>query len=513
MKRLCIKILFLGALFLLHSCYKDKSTFADKKIPDIIIEGIEPVMNVYYGHEIEIEAKVRQEGGRQVAFTYLWEIDLEPGSMKNRIELSNTPSLKYSVANSPSDKPYMITLTVMDPETGLSKVAGCKLYVSSSLGEGLLVAYTRDKGLTSDIDIVSSKAVTFGYNDNAPRYTRGLYSFANGKSIEGKVNTITDVVCSNTALYNMRKIMVGTENHIFAIEPLTFKLQGIDSDQFNVVQESSFGTSSTFNFAAYISGAIVNGSLYGITCNSEQNYNKITYPNEPGDIFTPSNVAYAKLDQGKIAVFDENMGKFYYMPGWMFMTGAFQEIEKTFDVDFKGAKSIGAGGTKNSNLGYMIKDSAGKYHICVLSFPYITEVLRYDLEGEGLDDIVSVAFCDNADLVYYATESKVYCVILSGGKASVHRLSWSPDSHDERITSLKHYQQAWYGTRQYHPGSYEFILPSNRMQILITTYNEKTGEGKIYLKPFNVSTGMFQFKDNGEFVGFGEITSIGMTFK
>ena len=44
-------------------------------------------------------------------------------------------------------------------------------------------------------------------------------------------------------------------------------------------------------------------------------------------------------------------------------------------------------------------------------------------------------------------------------------------------------------------------------------YNEKTGEGKIYLRPFNVSTGLFTSKNNGTYGGFGEITAICPTFR
>ena len=51
------------------------------------------------------------------------------------------------------------------------------------------------------------------------------------------------------------------------------------------------------------------------------------------------------------------------------------------------------------------------------------------------------------------------------------------------------------------------------MQIVIFTYNEKTGEGKIYLRPFNVSTGLFTYKDNGVYGGFGRITAAATTFR
>ena len=49
--------------------------------------------------------------------------------------------------------------------------------------------------------------------------------------------------------------------------------------------------------------------------------------------------------------------------------------------------------------------------------------------------------------------------------------------------------------------------------MIITTYNDKTGEGKVYLRPFNVSTGLFTAKDNGTYGGFGEITALCPTLR
>ena len=49
--------------------------------------------------------------------------------------------------------------------------------------------------------------------------------------------------------------------------------------------------------------------------------------------------------------------------------------------------------------------------------------------------------------------------------------------------------------------------------MIITTYDETTGEGKIYLRPFNVSTGLFTMQSNGTYGGFNEITAITPTLR
>ena len=88
-----------------------------------------------------------------------------------------------------------------------------------------------------------------------------------------------------------------------------------------------------------------------------------------------------------------------------------------------------------------------------------------------------------------------------------------PDNKNEVITGIKFYTQGWYGSHGFDYNSYTFPLATNRMQVMIFTYNEKTGEGKIYLRPFNVSTGLFTYKDNGVYGGFGRITAATSTFR
>ncbi len=496
------------------SCYKDKSTEASFTIPDIKVSGIEDHIDVVYGQEISLTAEVSQAGRTAEDFTFLWEIDLETNNPDDRLELSDTPELTYKVSNLPSDKPYNLSLTVTDNKTGLSSVCWTKVYVSSSLGEGLLVAYTRDGGKTSEFDIVADPVLTYGYN-GATRYTRELYALANGgAALDGKVLSLNEIACSNGATLNESKIIAGTDSHILAINPLTFKKTAEDKDLFNSVNETSFKTTAQFNFGGYSSCAVVNGTLYGILDIIDNVYSKVAYSKSPTSIFTNKNFGYYAMDQGFAMVFNEYDSKFYYIYGWGLMNSALTEYTGDFTINYTGATAFGGGCLKGKKPSLLIKTADGEWIICAFN-QTSADVLaeEYKVSGSDMDNIASVAFCDNADLMYYATPEKIYSVVISGGKANVSALSWKPDSADEKITSIRQYTQGWYGTHQYYLDTYEFQLPYNRLQLIITTYNEKTGEGKIYLRPFNTSTGRFTMKSNGTLTGFGEITAIAPTFK
>ena len=508
----CFIILFLSVISV--SCYKDQSTEASFTIPDIKISAPDSVLDVYYGEELKIAPVISQEGRSESDFTYDWKMDMVVGSTKNMLELGDGPTLTYTVANTPSTLPYSIILTVTDKQTGLSKSFVWAVYVNSSLGEGLLVAHSRDGGKTTDLDLVSDTPVTYGYSGAEPRYTRNLYSLANGSKIEGKVLACCQRVSSDGAVYNVNDIAVGTENSIFTVDPLTFKFSKSNSSLFDLVSESSFKTSDIFNFADYVNCAVVNGKFYGMLCLNTSSYTKATYNTAGSDNIQPGTYAYWKDDQGAIAHFNSSSHSFFVMSGWLMASGSFSEYIPSVSFPLSTSTCLGAGCTRNGNLGFVMKDGNGGHHVVVINTRGMEYAFtEYSINAPEIDNAKSITFCDNCDVIYYATASTVYAIVLSGGTATVRKLSWQPDSASEGITSIKQYSQGWYGMQQLSMNAYEFAIPTHRLQIMITTWNPEEGEGKIYLRPFNVSTGLFTYKSNGTYGGFGEISAVASTLR
>ena len=497
------------------SCYKDLSTVADHDIPDIIIAGVDSVLHVAYGEEIAMDAQISQEGRSPSDLSCEWVIDITPNNGGTRIEIGDTPSLRYRVANSPSDKPYILRLNVTDHQTGLVKAAVCKLYVSSSLGEGLLVAHTRDGGKTTEFDLLANPYVTYGYTSAEPRYTRDIYALANDCAFEGRVNAILEMVDSDGAALNENRILIGTSDHFIALDPLTFVPNTYDAALFYSASVTDFNTTALFNFGGYSTGAIIGGQAYGMLTHIDRQYSLLSISVTPNDFFRPGNIAYGPMQQGgHLAVFDETRGKFFFIMGWNLTQSAFSEVNASFDFPLSGNVCIGGGCSRNQQLAFLLKDPSGAYRVCLLDVQNLTHsATTFAVDGAEMDDIVSVAFCDNCDLMYYTTDRSVYVTLLSPGRVVTRKVNWSPDSPGEKITRIRQYTQGWYGTHQYYMNDYPFQLETNRLQLMITTYDETTGEGRIYLRPFNVSTGLFTAKDNGTYGGFGEITAMCPTFK
>lgn len=506
--------IFLFALAMLCSCYQDLSTSAYRELPEIEISGVPDTLDTLYGEEIQLSAVVTLGGKEYDGFVYDWSIDFRAQQNSYRINIADTPDMTYRVANSPNDFPYCLTFTATDTETGLSKTASCFVYVHSSLGEGILVAHTRDGGATSDFDLLACKAVTYGYNSDVPRYTRDIYSLANGDPLTERVNAILPVIRSDGAVYNETFILIGTENHLYALDPLTFQIVKQDGALFNGFKESTFNVRNLINYGQIMTAAQINNQLYLNICHTNNIFNKAGYAGIPADVFTPTNVGYAyAVQQSDVAFFNEAEGKFYYMHAQFSGYGSFSAISEIVGADLSNGKSLWAGAGKEGRCAFLIEATDGNHHIIYLH-PSDKELIHYPLDlSQWHSDIKYYAFCDNTDILFMASDKKVYSVTIIGGTPAYRELTWQPDDSGEIITGIKFYTQGWYGTHGFDLNTYDFPLSTNRMQIIICTYNESTGEGKIYLRPFNVSTGMFTFKDNGVYGGFGRITATATTFR
>lgn len=492
------------------SCYKDLSTEATVTLPEIVISSEYDVINISYGEELVLEPEVTLGGQALDGLEYQWLIALKPNNPPT-LEIGDAHKLSYIVGNTPSSIPYCLLLKVNDPVTGVALAKTWDIYVGNPLGEGLIVAHTRDRGATSEIDLVSAKAVTYGYSASAPVYKRNLYSSYNaGQNISGRVTSVAPFIGTDMAVYNTTRLMIGTEQHLLCLDYLTLELEKQDSELFNLIDTDSYRVDGLFNFANYCAGTIIGGKLYGCMCHIDRKYSNTPYAT---DIITPKNFAYMKNGAGFAVLYDNVAGRFMFINGNLLMSASFSEIPVAVSFPLAGGTPLACGAVKGNRLGFAIKDVNGRTHVCVIDTDGAsTSAVEYDLtDAADIDKAVDFAFCDNADFFYYATPDAIHYVRMFGSSAVDGTVSWKPAGSSEKITGVSQYTQAWYGTQQLY--SYDFTLPYHRLQVMITTYDAATGEGKIYMRSYNISTGLFLMASNEVYSGFGEITAVAPIFK
>ena len=517
-----ISLVALTALMIL-GCYKDQSTEATYEIPDIAIrvDGAESdTLSVAYGDTLNLKAVVRQKGTNSSDFSFLWEFDIVASAMKGRIEIGDADRLSYFVLNLPATKPYMLSLTVTNTKTGFSQMKYWPVYVTNPYGEGLLVSHTRDGGLHSDINLISDTPVTYGWTSSAPKIHRDIFAFNNGgEPIPGRITSTvsrlaTDMSVPNAHSFSKSMLMIGTEEHIYALSPVTYTVEYQDAELFTF-NDDSFGVKTLFtggnNYHSY--AVMGDGVLYNCGDIMDMQYSKVSYPNVQKAVYDASCLAWTRIQQGHISGFDKLDHRFHYMIGPFAYSGTFDAVETTgLSFDLSTASCIAAGSTRTDDHMYIMK-AGGKYYVVIL--PYNAPENAYSMEVNlpDIDNAVTFAVCDNAYVFYYATPSKIYTMVLSGNSYMTNALSWKPDNTAEKITLIKHYDQAWFGVGQIAEYDYDMKLPTHRLQVIIATYNPSTKEGKIYLRPFNVSTGNFTTKTNGVYGGFGEILAVSPTLR
>lgn len=505
--------LLMPVFMLAVSCYKDLSTEATHTLPDIEIISDMERFDIFYRETFTYTPEVKIKGRKQSSIEYKWEMTIQPQDDEFLLELGTEKTLTYYVANNPSSAPYVIRLTVIDKETGLSRSRCWDTYVASSLGEGILVAHTDDGGQTSELSLLKAKPVTEGYT-SSPRYNHDLFALANGELIQGRVNALSPVVSSNGAVYNLNRVYIGTDTDLIAVNYLNYEEDTRNASLFSFTDGmESVPVEHLFNYGQYGTAIITNGNFYYCLTNAGHLYTQVPYHNTPSNIFSTKTLTASKTDFGRVFLCDVNQGSFFSMNGRL-LGQAFSEIPLNTTYSLKGATSLACGMMKQDKACFVVKTNDGTHYATVINYDGMSGTFAdFNISDVALDinDAKGFAFCDNADFFYYYTDRQIN-VVITAGKGAVHRsVKWQPENQDEKITGLYHYQQGWYSTQQIT--NYDHTIETHREQMIIVTYNESTKEGKIYLRPFNPSTGLFTMQNNGVYGGFNEITALTTTLR
>ena len=507
----------------LTSCYDDKSKEADREIIGVTITTATDVLDAVYGKTLVVAPEIKKGTASTEKLTYLWQINLRPNG-SDLLDIGEGATLEYNVSNEPNTNPYLLVLTVTDPEEGLSYYKSWEVYVSSSMGEGLVVAHTADGGTTSDISFVKAPQLAYGYT-GAVEYTHNLYSLANGEKINGKVNSLVANVASNGATYNLSRILVGTDNDLFTLSAITFARTMEKEDLFFSVPETcEVQTISNSYGSALVT--VIGGKAYAFMCNGGYQFaSPMNYNAAASQVFSGKMaVEKASGNTAPFTCYDEKNGYFLIATWMVFNNGAssiltqsLAEGQYQFDPgNLKNKKTLKAGVGNNSEHMHLLRDLSTQADTI-----YKISSVDYVVGGTGkialdactnIKNAVDYAFCENMNVMYYATENQVYPALLAGSSAATGT-PWSLTTTGEKITAIQMYQQGWYGVGGNLPDSYTFTSAQHNKQLLVTTYNASTGEGKIYLLPIT-SLGSGDLGAEVQVLGgFGEITAIGTTLR
>lgn len=532
MKKTIITYFVYGMIvaLLATSCYDDKSTsgtITDRVEIDTTGWNVGNRIDVANGSTLRLSPKVTPADNPNLS--YEWKITITSnGNDTNFSRLSEQKDLERVVTQPPSSRPYTLVFTVTDNRNGVAYIHSYQLYVSSRMGDGILVADTRDDA-TSDITLVRNRHVSSDYSDET-QYIRDSYSFSNGQKMEGVMRSL---------LYGP----IGMRDQAFYVTAMTDKtLENLDASTHRVVQNFeqmfTFAPARDKEFQTLASNTrsiifVYGGDIYGQT---RQTYITTATFGDPYNYVSPAQIANKRYgnawlqtngDLGSPFFFDTTRGAFYYMepPGYTISgTTAGTGASTNFDPNsLQGYTLVGSSrgevvsrSPMHHRLYFLLKDPAGSIDFYRMHAQYIPEDGGYLYESDGkyaasaCPDIENALFFEGSvrrSVVYYGTRSAVYPCVIGGSAATVNQAGVFTAPAGEEITAMKLFRDA----RCYFSDNVTDAGAEDGNQMLVATYNTSTREGKVYVLPITGNSGSLGAPDaEGTFTGFGRVTALGM---
>lgn len=520
----------------LNACYEDKSTLPGEVIPAVVIGNADTVIEAVYGKMLTVDPQVSKDEKASASLSYTWYVSIENYGSE-LVEIGQEEILNYQVAEIPNVRPYLLVLCVRDNDERLDYYKRWDLFVSNSFGEGLVVADTRDGGRTSDLTFVKAPQVTYGYAGEKD-YTRSLYSLANEEKIEGKVNALVANVATSQSTYNLSRILVGTDRGLEALDPVSFAKIASGEELF-LAAPASCAPQFISNLLGNCLVTVIDGKAYPLTGNYNYLFQSALNYNYSADQVFNGCVAVDRNGSSEVmgmSCYDEIHGYFLsvrsaldfnYNGSSSVLQQDLEPGEYVFDPgNLPGKTALEAGiGPKGEHY-HLLRDKATLQdtvyvlgNISMGENDYGGE--QFSINGvrkihlgscSEISSAVDYAFCENADVMFYATPQKLYAAVFVGSSSAAAK-QWEVPVAEEKITAVQFYRQAWYGVAGNDPGTYNYQNTTHMQQILVTTYNAATGEGKVYILPIQAPATGGLGKPAQVLEGFGEITAIGTTLR
>lgn len=519
-------ILILAIVGCFTSCYDDKSNDSIKTINPLVIDmgGVPTSMSAFLLDTLEIKPVVYKIGSDDADLSYKWEIS---GNDIMPFVMDSTMTLKAIVSVAPNSNPYTIILTVTDNQTNLQNYEKFSLSVYSNLGKGLIVADTKD-GINSDLNLIMSQNFTENYlqkfDEKDNTILKQVYSTTNGgKLIEGLVTSM------QTSFYDYRTLTVTTDHSVLRMDPYDYVQGMMNNEMFYIpVPEDRFKPMCLMydNTAPY-ELLIMDHVVYPRRVR-RQNVHYLASL-ETSDLSPYRATLGCSFTEGanyrSLYVYDELNGRFLRCPYEYNELQIVRQVTGTeaapFDLNNIGRMNalFMAPGKDDAIYSVFETKDGGKRYLYTfdggtLFVPTCAALKFYDLTSfPGIMETVGFDSSPLEEVLYYATDKKVYALLLEGSNPQAFE-RYSVEDPNEKITSITIWRKGLQGKIKFKDSSssegYYTDWAANRMMV-IAIYNESTKEGKLVCVPImNIGSGMLE-KDRDyhrEYKGFGRIVCI-----
>ena len=510
------------------SCYEDKSKLDSNKMPEVVIDttGCSGDIIVGFLDNIVVKPAIFKQGvENHEDLVCTWSMTEIP-SNSSYLEVQQGLELDFNVDRAIEERPYKLQFKVTDTEVDFSYYIYWNVFVTSTFGDGILVAYT-DDNKTSDIGLINDKDISDSYTKDAKVKT-AIFSGANGHKIPSLVKDAT-----YTKRPNLR-----TNTMWFTLESGDFISMDLVSYKDNEVK-MVFAPDGLKMEQIYDSGQLVlfssNNGIYSVGMNDIGP--SMPFASSDKGVGASNLFISADNDNGPNANmaswYSEEKGAFYGLPS-MFQISATpypEELDAHFnpaDVPNKECMAADLSSNKSDHTFLLRDKTSGDYAIYTLlrgdnDGLYPRAGQRSDIPSAAkavIDAAVSIFFMIDYSIMYVATETGIYTINFSSTTAVFDAMpKYTPES-GEKITVAKLYQEGLYTTaRDNYDVTSEFPEIANIFtdRAIVVGSNKGEFDGIVTIVPMvsnGASSGLLD-KDvtkQRKYVGFGKILDITTTY-
>ncbi|MDR1720735.1 MAG: hypothetical protein LBR67_11570 [Dysgonamonadaceae bacterium] len=458
MKKIIIYLIIVFP-FLTTACFKDLGHEWDRdSIPEIVIDttGIPATLSVLQFDHLKVAPTVSKEGLTAADFSYKWYLSYVmgyPGEERAYMPdpISTDAALDYVIDLQPTSGSYSYSLWLqVTDKTGLRKDFRWSLLVLSAYGDGLVIADTKD-GSTTDLTLIEGRSFTEAWTQD-DRISRNLYSVKNGEAYAGLITNLSPGWNANST-GGKRLYGITAQGDFVVVSAIDYSLIGKNHDLSYDDQMVFKATQALETSTSSYSALVTDGKIYPMVTSllPERFHLSMTENYSSGGVtktnYVDKYVAYVHGNGTWWGIwYDKNNGAFIGQkssyPNYSgVLTPTDKDASSNFDpLDVPGRETLYAAvGSQNED--YFLMKYGSTYEIYTVTNNTGMARDKITIPGSEIAQAKFFAVSERTKTVFFADQTAVYAIILSGGTPTVKKM-YSVSSGE--ITAFSVFRQAWY---------------------------------------------------------------------
>ncbi|MBA6152047.1 PKD-like family lipoprotein [Gelidibacter maritimus] len=489
MKKIFIFLLSVVMIIAINSCYNDTGNYDYSQLSNVTITAQDTVYVTQF-NTLTVPVEIDLDGMAEDDYTYSWRLWSNEIGNKLKKSISDTKELSYEVVEVPGS--YTLVFTTTNKLTNVSEYKTIDLMVQGVISEGWMVLQEKD-GKT-DFDLIMSPYFSERHQEDI--ILRNLYESVNGEPLQGHGLKISNYF----ALGRYQYVVILTDEGGVRLSATTMqKTYDLSTLMFD---EKPLQPENYFYFDYYWclgrgNEVIISDGRYYINELLGEGYTEPIL--KDGETYRASKWGPKQLWTFKGMIYDELNGRFLGIQNpYLTATPLPEAVGRKFDWNNMGAKLLYMDtGFKHYDYGLMEDWDTQELSLYVLNFDVKN---NFDVAMYSADNIPELANAkyyaigERGNVFFYATDKDIYLYDYAGSNTGNKAHSVPID---ERITNMKIFKPL--------VDRYITSHPYDNKILILSTHNDNTGEGKIYMYKFNESVGTIEKESEKVFDGFGRI--------